>query len=565
MHATNTLTKKNADKWFSIPEEKWMLILALVIFLANIQIYSVQTLVQDDNHAYYFWQKGELPSQYTWKFYPNVLLTWTASKVDFFLARSMLLVGVLIPAALLLFRILIKLEYPLPVALFSSGLFGFSPGQTDIPIFINGSYTADAMLFMLIALWSGLNFLQDGDKRRWGWFISAIAFFYWALRISELVIPSTAALIFCFLFWSHFRKKAWFLSLSFALLALHQIYFHILHNSREVVKEAKPLTSGGFLKVGQDFVDWCLPSLNIPQIAVSQWEIIIIITCSMCLVIALIRGFIPETEPLTIEKRGLGRRGAYIWRVIFPVILCLSTLMLMSVAPWFRPRHALFPAVGLYLFLSFPLYEAFKQYKYGKTFIIIILIWLATGSMLQHYKNNDNAYSYINKIHEDFMRFAITVKYPPQSQIVVVNMNPQTCGFWYWSTGYLQSALNRNDISGLIGDDLMLIDPFIPANFSEGGMNGLVLDKPLFLYRKTDNGFTQLAYFLQWKENSMDSSFTLYQADPITGKITSLTNGRGRVAYLEAAESLSKQGINRSDIMWGGEPSIRDRQRLGLS
>lgn len=110
----------------------------------------------------------------------------------------------------------------------------------------------------------------------------------------------------------------------------------------------------------------------------------------------------------------------------------------------------------------------------------------------------------------------------------------------------------------------MYIDPFTTAYYRKGGMTGLNLKDPIFLYRKATNGFQQLTHFLYWKENSGQSSYELYATDPISGNKQLVSIGSGLDEYAKLTTVLRSRGINKEDIMWGGELTAFDKKRLNL-
>jgi hypothetical protein len=554
-------------KWHSIPDKKWMLILAVLVFLANIQIYWVKIPVADDMDFYYRLHKSEtFFTGFVFNLnYLNSFVCWVASHIDLFLARSIILVGILIPTILLLFRVLRKLAYPLPVSFFSAGIMAFMPGQINIPIFVNGSYMVDAMLFVLIAFWAGLKFLEKEDGTKWGWYAFSLLTFYYALRVSELVVPVAAAIIFCLLCWRQFDLKGWVLSGPFALLTLFNTYFNIILNGRNIAKQPRQLTFEGFSSVFQKFIAWSFPRIYVPENGIYRWAIFMAAISGICLAIGVVKGFVPEQEP-PVEKRRFGSRGAYIWRIIFPVLWLIFSLIIMSLAPYFVTRHAFFPAFGLYICFSFILFEAVK--KFSNTAAVALLLCLMFGSMIAHYKTVDKYYFPINTEHMEFLNFARENEYPHQAQIVLIGSKAIAStadGMWGRSTGYLRYALKRDDVSGLIGNEKKLSDPFKDETFKRGGMDGLNLFDPLFLYRKQNNGFEQVTYFLQWQGNDINGKFTIYKTDPGTGEITKLVEGNGLKFYAKEIDSLEKRGVSRADIMWGGEPSQQDIERLSIS
>jgi hypothetical protein len=69
---------------------------------------------------------------------------------------------------------------------------------------------------------------------------------------------------------------------------------------------------------------------------------------------------------------------------------------------------------------------------------------------------------------------------------------------------------------------------------------------------------------LRWADDkSKDSHWSVFHADE-QGRVTNLVSGKGYENYESVVDSLSKSGITRDDILFGGIPSGQDSLRLGL-
>jgi len=547
-----------SDRLTPITEMQCQLLVLIVVTLANIRIYWLHILVEDDYYyGIYRWRElGSFPelSQETYWFV-NRSLCWIAGNVNVYLARSLVLFCIILPCALLVYSILRKLNYSRQVAIFTAVMVWLSSGQTEIPLFVNGSYTAEAMLVMLISFWCSLTFLENDTDFRWGWFVSALFFQFLALNMSELVVPSTAAIIFCYLCWSKFTKKAWLLSAALSVLVLYHTYFNILHGGRGMIKQSHPLTYRSLGNVVLAFIDWSLPPTFISYFDDNIWHkwlvfvLLLLLSCSV-----LVKKFSKTSRIVSSIFR-----NEFIWRAVFPLLLFLFPLVIMSIAPWFHPRHAIFPAMGFYLYFSFTIRELLRK---NHNVLIFIMAATIAGAVIKHDSSIEQAYAKSNKDHAQFVEFSATRQFPPKSQIVVVNMDVATCGYGYWSSGYLEYALKRKDVSGLVGKEFNLIDPFKKHEYSAGGMNGLSINDPIFLYRKNNGHFEQLNYFLQWKQSNTDADFVVYEIDAHTGKISAICNGAGLKSFLAKSRELLLKGVKRSDILWGGEFTPDDRKRM---
>jgi hypothetical protein len=240
----------------------------------------------------------------------------------------------------------------------------------------------------------------------------------------------------------------------------------------------------------------------------------------------------------------------------------LAPLLIMVVAPYFTPRHAIFSALGFYLFVSYTLYELFK--KNQKTVTVLLAVF-ALATMIKHYSHVYNSYVASNNDHKIVSEFIKNKKFPSKAQIAVLGVDVRTDGYFSFSTGYFINLLNRKDVTGIIGEDFNLNDPFKKANkirFSK--MNSLNLSEPLFLYRKTEAGIEQLTYLLQWKQNIINSDFAIYQVDKYSGKLALHDVGQGWESYLEKRKAIVAKEGKLTDIMWGGELTASDKKRVGI-
>lgn len=535
--------------------------LVLIIILSSIRIYWLQVLVRDDYYyGIYRWRElGSLPQisrEMYWLI--NRSLCWVAGNFNVNLARSLVLFCIVIPSALLIYNILLKLKYTEPVAFFTAAMVWVFPGQYEIPYFVNGSYTAESLLFMLLSFWSGLKLIENDDRNLWIWLVSTIFFYLWSVNVSELIIPCTMAIIFCYLFWGKLSRKALLLSSSIALLAAYHTYFRIINNGRDVVSKSRPLSFRGLGNVLLSFVDWCLPATGIKYIDNSMWYKFIVFTIIMIIIVfTIIKTVISYVDKGLISARYIYKEQL-LWQMIFPFILFIAPLVVMAIAPWFNVRHAIFSAIGFYLILSLSLSIIVSDKKK----IIAIIFMVICITCFTHDNNISKIYSVMNRDNADFLSFISTKYLPPNAQVVVVNMNVATSGHGYWSTGYLEYVLNRRDISGLIGKEFNLLDPFKKHEYSDGGMNGLTINNPIFMYRKNNNSFEQLKYFLQWKQNRVDSDYTIYKTDNYTGKITVVYEGKGLNSFLAMSKEMASKGVKRSDILWGGDFSSSDLKRI---
>jgi hypothetical protein len=83
-------------------------------------------------------------------------------------------------------------------------------------------------------------------------------------------------------------------------------------------------------------------------------------------------------------------------------------------------------------------------------------------------------------------------------------------------------------------------------------MNGLSIERPLFLFAENKQGFRQYEYALQWQGKARAAPWTIYRVNRSTGAIVPFTSGRGREEYFLKIKELEKSGLQQTDILWGG-------------
>ena len=95
-------------------------------------------------------------------------------------------------------------------------------------------------------------------------------------------------------------------------------------------------------------------------------------------------------------------------------------------------------------------------------------------------------------------------------------------------------------------------------------MTGIAPDKPVFLFtlNAKEKILKQLSYALQWKGETKDAAWTIFQADHSTGKLTPFVSGVGLEEYEAKVKDLENTGITQAEILWGGPLTVRERTRL---
>jgi hypothetical protein len=112
------------------------------------------------------------------------------------------------------------------------------------------------------------------------------------------------------------------------------------------------------------------------------------------------------------------------------------------------------------------------------------------------------------------------------------------------NSGYLKYVLGRKYIYGIIGKEMFPANVFRRKVEWNDAMSGILLTKPLFVYRKVGAEFQQLEWLLQAgpPENGCNEtmSWALFWLDKDSGKPTHFTNGCGIQTYYETWHEISK-------------------------
>jgi len=546
-----------------------MLLLIAVVIIANIQIYWLQVLVEDDYlYGVYYWQYSQRTILqhilFQGAYLPNRLLCWIAGNVNVYLARTVVLVGIMLPCSGLIFNILRRLRYPLPVAFCAASLIWLFPGQNEIPLFVNGSYLAEALLIMSVSFYAAIKYLDNNNKNNWIWFAFTLVTMFWALNVSEQVVAGAFAICICLLCWKRFDKKVCILSGAMILLVVHHAYFNILHGGR-LISRVEPLSLEKLSRVLRSFLNYYLPFPGMRvNIDATSGMMLFYSIFSFGLFTLIIKYavtiFICKNDVKMSDR--VSTVYEHLWRLAFPIVMFLAPLLIMVKAPYFTPRHALFPALGFYLLLAYITYELIGNFYYVNTGLCTVFV---IAIIIKHYTHIYTLYSPCNADHMVISRFMTKQQFPIKSQIVVSGANVRTDSYHKFSTGYFIYTLKRKDITGVIGEDFNLNDPFkIAPRIINSKMNSLNLTDPLFIYRKTENGIHQLTYLLQWKQNTINSDFAIYRVDKYTGKIVLYDVGKGWASYLEKKKELAAREGQPTDIMWGADLTESDKKRVGI-
>lgn len=209
------------------------------------------------------------------------------------------------------------------------------------------------------------------------------------------------------------------------------------------------------------------------------------------------------------------------------------------------------------LLLAVSIYAIAGKYKffYRNDAVVLILVGIVFYSGFSRLSVMGNMLAPYNAFHESFVTTLRKYDLPPSSQLVVFGVDLSINGWWEYSSGYMKYATKRKDVTGLIGPELKNYDPFDPVRrgFKKPDkMNGLSLDKPLFIFNVEE----YRSFALRQKEFALqyvNGAWTVYRFDKNRGSVREVGRGKG-LENLPAF--LTGRGIAVRDVAFarGSEP-----------
>jgi hypothetical protein len=233
----------------------------------------------------------------------------------------------------------------------------------------------------------------------------------------------------------------------------------------------------------------------------------------------------------------------------------------------FTSRYFHIPAFAINALLVISIFSIFAWFfPRRKSIYTLALLVLILWSGYARYTNLKNIYTYYNKMNEPIANRINQIKYPEDSQIVIVGFKKRNkskaMGNWGSSSGYLALITRRKDVTGIVGKEHSYYDPFIPLRGSgyRNIMTGLSLNKPLFLFKilPQKKKIIQMEYFLRWRDRTKNARWVLYRTDKKSGKIIRIKSGRGFLTYRRLVKKI---GLKKSVVLWNGSfPSKKGKK-----
>jgi|GEM_PF-4792769 len=475
--------------------------------------------------------------------YPSFILFTHSIK----LARWYILVIWMIPCSFL-FYLFYKsyLHLPFSISLMAALLPNITPNQIDVPQFVLGSYIAPVCFFGIFVLLLGLEYINDRMRNKYLILLTVVVTMLF-LTLSEASLFIALSIILIFIMNKKFNKKFIIVVSSLVMLSIARIIYTLM-NQRIENQVSRMVSFPQILSRIKVAIFTFYPLSSLDYYGFNSH-----FRCFASAIFVLILfGFLLNivSMPRKGNEHIAKRREIYYLYVIGFTWIFLNTIVYLLFTPWFSYRY-LYPAsFGFALIFSLSLSGYLRtiplwRSKY-RSFIVIIFLVIAIGLI-----KNQRSRS-INKPWNDaadiIRRNIATIKYPPNSQIVMIgDFLPPTSGYWMWSSGLLKYISGRTDLSGNMPTEINYYDPFRPGIYFPK-MSNLTINKPLFLFRVTNGEVKRYQYALRWLDKDEDHNWILLKIDEKSGQISTMGTGDSLEEYLRF---LGGEKINPDEVLWG--------------
>ncbi len=492
---------------------------ALIIGFNYPDIFSAKTMYVDDNHRYILGLENRIHESIFQRNSLRALVIFPLYKllsINLIYARLAQTLFFYIPLALSVYSLLRYFtKMPAWLVFCSSILPCILPGQTQIPSFIDGSYTVQGLLVVILTMHVFYLFLRKKNFS-WQYLIASIVLYGASLEMMDhsiFLAPFAVISFFGIVSWKDNRKKIIFLSSTVLILALVK---SILIISFPTVSASVPIEPTVSLLLSRlsflagDTLPFAYSLSGKPFDSTGLWLVFFVISGA-----AVVKA--EKNEKILIAY-------GFLW-------LVCSSIVFLTISRSYSPRLAHISGFGVNLILVLSIYVLTRNYrivyKHDISILLICIMLLFSGySRLQVMHDFFNL---PNKFHAMFTSTLKQFKFPTDSQIVVLDGNVSTGGWWNYSSGYMKYATKRKDVTGLIGPEFKYYNPFNPDNngFQKKDiMNGLSLKNPIFIFkfqRNPEYSLEQKGFALQY----MNDSWTVYKLNKINGYVQKITNGNG--------------------------------------
>jgi hypothetical protein len=537
----------------------YIYITVAVVVFNLIAIFGIDFLIHDDPAFYGFVVTGKLPhslKKISYLYAYKEWLVWNIMAISPTLVRSLYVLVLLVPVSCLFFYLLRnKLGFSRLTAATAAILPNILPYQTQIPVGINLSYTLWGLLFSLISVILGFQYLEKSAPKNGLRLAGAVITYFIACQLMEQSLFLFAPIAFIFLGYTKLSKRHLWLNGFFLLIAVHRLISILIHMRKTIAHI--PLDT--ILKRFGLFMKWSLPSPDINPLFIT-------IICFCVTVLGFISYLKHTTDSLKLKKSFSHFTKKSFLYYLYGFLFCwalASIVVFLCLTKNFQPRYvhiSSFSINAIFVFSLFWILQHKLLKKFNLHIPLFILLILFSG--IYRYVNLKEIYTRRNFVHSIFVKELKKFSFPLKAQIVI--SASKAIGIpkgWHRSSGYFKFILKREDVDGIIRNansfgKMRYYNHFNPKDRTwnpKYPMTGISLERPVFLFSLDVEvkKLVQFEYALNWEKDSHTASWTVFKLDKNNGTAISLVSGTGIKEYQLTLEKLRKRQVYPSKIMWG--------------
>jgi len=524
-----------------------LIIISAVIYLANYpQIYA-GCIINNDYHYVAFhnnvWaaildqSKRLIPFA---SIINNLIMTYVFSYSAQLARNTIVLLG-LIPVSFIFYHIYRRcFGLPYVSAIVASTLPPVLPGQSLIPVFINGSYHTYALVPSLLFFIASYHYLEKKSKPIG---FVALLFFVVSMFSTEVAVFTAIPFLFALFvtFWDRSKLRLRRLLNYCAIIIAFRLVIYLLLPNKSAAYQMD--ISGEHLMRMRG----CIESFSLlgNNLCFSTYSTYVVLGLGFISFLMLTIRKIFKKEPFC--KMGYGTN----WWLVSGFSL---SWMLLTAIPFvvlsrhtFTSRYGYTAAFGFSLLLVSAAHTCVRI-RNSATIIKILLISLLLLAGVSKYEYSRKYYGEKTLMAEFIKDNLSDIDFPRGSQVIILGgglaYKLGTFSDLSWSTGFLNYHLNRDDLIGLISNH---------KSFKDRRRRGFPNpQKPIFIfeYRNKTKELIRYKYLLQVRRNK---KWVIYSVGLNDGRLATYASGSGEDQCLEAINQLELGGQSRDQIYGYGD------------
>lgn len=455
------------------------------------------------------------------------------STISIGFARFIVIILMAISAFILHYFYVERFKLNENIAFFAAVLPFIVPGQYLVPTFVMGSYPVRVLVMVLLTAYYLHLVLKSGKLLHPLYAILGIVFIYLSTYSSTnpfIFIP----IIFFFILDKDRRSV---LALIVAVFAIALLRVGSILNNPLKTQKVNVYSVDVIIERSIESINFVSPVLLENGFINLILGIILVLGSTFLLFYFTIRD-----KKLTNNPRV--HLFALAWLALNLVPFLFST--------FFTSRYLLVFGIGynllICMFIGFIIDRLAPKYAERLTIVILAsVVILCVG-----YKNIyvENKFAPEIKTQQFIEEMIQGTDFPENAQLIIAfDEQPEisTGARWRFSSGTIQHMIDRTDITGIIGRELHLYNPFQIDNRywkRTHVMNGLNIELPVFCYYTHAGKTQQVEYILQYGI-SKTKNWKLYEIDQISGQLSEVQKGFGKK---EIEDFLEEQDIDYKNV-----------------